>query len=42
VTTRRGLNDTSTQVLQLRRGGPAEHHLPTYALKLAYYRATGA
>jgi peptidoglycan/xylan/chitin deacetylase (PgdA/CDA1 family) len=42
VTTRRGLNDTGAQVLELRRGGPAEHHLPTYAVKLAYYRALGA
>ena len=42
VTTRRGLNDTDTPVLELRRGGPWEHHLPTYALKLAYYSATGA
>src|SRR6266542_1995603 len=42
VTTRRGLNDTDTPLLELRRGGPWEHHLPTYALKLAYYSATGA
>jgi peptidoglycan/xylan/chitin deacetylase (PgdA/CDA1 family) len=42
VTTRRGLNDTDTPVLELRRGGPWEHHLPTFALKLAYYSATGA
>ncbi len=42
VTTRRGLNDANTPVLELRRGGPWEHHLPTYALKLAYYSATGA
>jgi peptidoglycan/xylan/chitin deacetylase (PgdA/CDA1 family) len=42
VTTRRGLNDLDTPVLELRRGGPWEHHLPTYALKLAYYSATGA
>jgi peptidoglycan/xylan/chitin deacetylase (PgdA/CDA1 family) len=42
VTTRRGVNDNKTQVLELRRGGPAEHHLPTYALMLAYYRAVGA
>jgi peptidoglycan/xylan/chitin deacetylase (PgdA/CDA1 family) len=42
VTTRRGLNDTDTPVLELRRGGPWEHHLPTYACKLAYYSATGA
>jgi peptidoglycan/xylan/chitin deacetylase (PgdA/CDA1 family) len=42
VTTRRGPNDTRTPVLELRRGGPAEYHLPTYALMLAYYRAVGA
>lgn len=42
VTTRRGLNDNDTPTLELRRGGPWEHHLPTYALKLAYYSATGA
>jgi peptidoglycan/xylan/chitin deacetylase (PgdA/CDA1 family) len=42
LTTRRGLNDTDTPVLELRRGGPWEHHLPTYALKLAHYSATGA
>jgi peptidoglycan/xylan/chitin deacetylase (PgdA/CDA1 family) len=42
LTTRRGLNDTDTPVLELRRGGPWEHHLPTFALKLAYYSATGA
>jgi len=42
VTTRRGLNDIDTPVLELRRGGPWEHHLPTYALKLAYYGATGS
>jgi peptidoglycan/xylan/chitin deacetylase (PgdA/CDA1 family) len=42
LTTRRGLNDTNTPVLELRRGGPWEHHLPTFALKLAYYSATGA
>lgn len=42
VTTRRGLNMSSTPVLELRRGGPSEHHLPTYALKLAYHHLTGA
>jgi len=42
VTTRRGLNDRDTPALELRRGGPWELHLPTYALKLAYYSATGA
>ena len=42
VTTKRGLNDADTPVLELRRGGPWEEHVPTYALKLAYYHATGA
>ena len=42
VTTKRGLNDANTPVLELRRGGPWEKHVPTYALKLAYYHATGA
>ena len=42
VTTNRGLNDADTPVLELRRGGPWEEHVPTYALKLAYYHATGA
>lgn len=42
VTTRRGLNMSSTPVFELRRGGPSEHYLPTYALKLAYYHLTGA
>lgn len=42
VTTKRGLNDTDTPVLELKRGGPWEDHVPTYALKLAYYHATGA
>jgi peptidoglycan/xylan/chitin deacetylase (PgdA/CDA1 family) len=42
VTTKRGLNDTDTPVLELKRGGPWEQHVPTYALKLAYYHATGA
>ena len=42
VTTKRGLNDANTPVLELRRGGPWEQHMPTYALKLAYYHAAGA
>ena len=42
VTTKRGLNDADTPVLELRRGGPWEEHVPTFALKLAYYHATGA
>ena len=42
VTTRRGLNTPSTPTLELRRGGPWEQDLPTYALKLARYQLTGA
>src|SRR5262249_58626315 len=42
VTTQRGLNDIHTPVLELRRGGPWEVDLPTYAVKLAYYSVTGA
>ncbi len=38
VTTRHGLNSSATPCLELRRGGPSDQHLPTYALKLAYYR----
>jgi peptidoglycan/xylan/chitin deacetylase (PgdA/CDA1 family) len=38
VTTRFGINGTATDPWQLRRGGPWEEHLPTYALKLAWYR----
>src|SRR5262249_2044625 len=41
LTTRRGLNNADTPLLELRRGGPWEHHLPTFALKLGYYAATG-
>ena len=41
VSTRRGLNGPATPVFELRRGGPWENHLPTFALKLAYYRLTG-
>jgi peptidoglycan/xylan/chitin deacetylase (PgdA/CDA1 family) len=41
VTTRRGLNGPATPPFELRRGGPWEDHLPTFALKLAYYRLTG-
>jgi peptidoglycan/xylan/chitin deacetylase (PgdA/CDA1 family) len=41
VTTRRGLNTSSTPLLELRRGGPWERHLPTYAFKLARYQQTG-
>lgn len=42
VTTRRGLNSPETPPFELRRGGPWESHLPTFALKLAYYRLRGA
>ncbi|MCI0547888.1 MAG: polysaccharide deacetylase family protein [Candidatus Rokubacteria bacterium] len=38
VTTRFGLNTGATPPLELRRGGPWERHLPTFALKLAWYR----
>ena len=39
VTTRFGLNTLATSPYELRRGGPWEYHLPTFALKLAWYRA---
>jgi peptidoglycan/xylan/chitin deacetylase (PgdA/CDA1 family) len=42
VTTRFGLNTTTTSPWELRRGGPWEHHLPTFALKLAWYRLSAA
>src|SRR5262249_24574843 len=38
VTTRFGVNTTATSRWELRRGGPWETHLPTFALKLAAYR----
>lgn len=38
VTTRFGLNTPATSPWELRRGGPWEWHLPTFALKLAWYR----
>lgn len=38
VTTRFGLNTAATSPWELRRGGPWEHHSPTFALKLAWYR----
>jgi peptidoglycan/xylan/chitin deacetylase (PgdA/CDA1 family) len=41
VTTRRGLNRAGTSPFELRRGGPWEEHLPTFALKLACYRLAG-
>jgi peptidoglycan/xylan/chitin deacetylase (PgdA/CDA1 family) len=39
VTTRFGVNSPETSRWELRRGGPWEHHLPTFALKLAWYQA---
>jgi len=42
VTTRFGVNTATTPPYELRRGGPWEHHLPTFALKLAGYRLTEA
>ena len=41
VTTRFGLNTADTSPYELRRGGPWEHELPTFALKLAWYRLVG-
>jgi peptidoglycan/xylan/chitin deacetylase (PgdA/CDA1 family) len=38
VTTRFGLNTGDTSPWELKRGGPWEHDLPTFALKLAAYR----
>ena len=40
VTTRFGINTPQTPPYELRRGGPWESHLPTFALKLAFYRLT--
>jgi peptidoglycan/xylan/chitin deacetylase (PgdA/CDA1 family) len=40
VTTRFGVNTRHTSPWELRRGGPWEHHLPTFALKLAWYQCT--
>jgi len=40
VTTRFGLNTEQTSPWELRRGQPWEEHLPTFALKLAWYRMT--
>ena len=37
VTTRFGLNTPATSPWELRRGGPWEHDLATFALKLAWY-----
>jgi peptidoglycan/xylan/chitin deacetylase (PgdA/CDA1 family) len=41
VTTRFGLNGPGTSPYELRRGGPWEPDLPTFALKLAAYRLWG-
>jgi peptidoglycan/xylan/chitin deacetylase (PgdA/CDA1 family) len=41
VTTRFGLNTRDTSPYELRRGGPWERDLPSFALKLAWYRAAG-
>ncbi|HEX2482916.1 MAG TPA: polysaccharide deacetylase family protein [Methylomirabilota bacterium] len=38
ATTRFGVNGRHTNPWELRRGGPWEHHLPTFAAKLAWYR----
>jgi peptidoglycan/xylan/chitin deacetylase (PgdA/CDA1 family) len=40
ATTRFGMNTIATSPWELRRGGPWEAHLPTFALKLAWYRMT--
>jgi peptidoglycan/xylan/chitin deacetylase (PgdA/CDA1 family) len=42
VTTRFGVNTAATSPYELRRGGPWEHHVPTFALKLAAYRLSEA
>jgi peptidoglycan/xylan/chitin deacetylase (PgdA/CDA1 family) len=42
VTTRFGVNTAAVSPYELRRGGPWEPHLPTFALKLAGYRLTEA
>jgi len=41
VTTQFGVNGRDTSPYELRRGGPWEHDLPMFALKLAWYRASG-
>jgi peptidoglycan/xylan/chitin deacetylase (PgdA/CDA1 family) len=38
VTTRGGVNTAATSPWELHRGGPWEHDLPTFAMKLAIYR----
>lgn len=40
VTTRFGVNTLADDPYELKRGGPWEEHLPTFALKLAGYRMT--
>ena len=40
VTTRFGVNTPGTSPYELRRGGPWEADLPSFALKLAWYRMT--
>jgi peptidoglycan/xylan/chitin deacetylase (PgdA/CDA1 family) len=40
VTTRFGVNSQGTSPYELRRGGPWEADLPSFALKLAWYRMT--
>jgi peptidoglycan/xylan/chitin deacetylase (PgdA/CDA1 family) len=42
VTTRFGVNGRHINPWELRRGGPWEHHLPTFAAKLAWYRIAAA
>jgi len=42
VTTRFGVNTAATPRYELRRGGPWEEHIPTFAFKLAAYRLTEA
>ena len=42
VTTRFGVNVAGTPPYELRRGNPWESDLPTFALKLGWYRWTGA
>ena len=42
VTTEFGVNSSATPPYELRRGGPWEHHLGMFALKLAGYRLTEA
>ncbi len=41
VTCEFGVNTPRSDPLELRRGGPWEEHLPTFATKLVWYRAKG-